>query len=66
MPIRPAPMTFRCTQCSWKKRVQPKSDALQLNQGWYACCPQCSSNHIEVTYQQKNRGLLGWLTGRRF
>jgi len=65
MPFPPSPMTFNCPKCGWRKRVQPKSDALRLDLDWFACCPQCGNDDIQMTQHSRPTGLLGWLTGRR-
>jgi predicted RNA-binding Zn-ribbon protein involved in translation (DUF1610 family) len=65
MPFPPPPMTFSCPKCGWRKRVQPASDALRLDLDWFACCPQCGNDDIQMTQHSRPTGLLGWLTGRR-
>lgn len=42
MPIPPAPKHFKCTRCSWSKRVSPTSDCLMYGEH-FTSCPKCGS-----------------------
>lgn len=47
MPIRPSPITYRCTACGWSKTVRPCSDALMPGD-YYDRCPNCSHADLEI------------------
>ncbi|ONM45300.1 hypothetical protein BXT89_03735 [Halopseudomonas pachastrellae] len=64
MPFPPSPTTYRCRQCSWRKRVRPTSDALAWGVDCFASCPQCGSDNLQITHHPKSRGPLAWIFGR--
>lgn len=43
MPIPPVPKHYKCTRCSWGKRVSPQSDCL-LPYVHFNSCPKCGSS----------------------
>ena len=45
MPVRPPPMTFRCTACGWSKTIVPRSDALHI---YFKQCPDCGQDGVEM------------------
>lgn len=55
MPIRPAPITYTCSACGWKKTVAPMSDALQPGE-YFSVCPSCGSRQVKMEW---TRGRLG-------
>lgn len=47
MPIPPAPSTFCCTACRWRKTVVPKSDVMVRGHTWFEACPECHHAPLE-------------------
>ncbi|RHW19566.1 hypothetical protein C2846_18130 [Pseudomonas jilinensis] len=41
MPIPPAPMTYQCSACNWKRTVVPRSDCLTFGKDIFVECPRC-------------------------
>jgi Zn finger protein HypA/HybF involved in hydrogenase expression len=57
MPLPPAPMTFTCTQCNWRKTTAPLSDALGPGD-WYQQCPTCGNPNLKVSRASAVASLL--------
>ena len=47
MPIRPAPMHYRCPACHWSKTVAPRSDAL-TPADYFSSCPACGHAALDA------------------
>jgi NAD-dependent SIR2 family protein deacetylase len=65
MAVRPSPMIFTCTACSWKKRTHPKSDALMGGE-YFDKCPKCGAGvevKRDVTWEvlRKVQKILGYV-----
>ncbi|HBP5541066.1 hypothetical protein FNV45_16480 [Pseudomonas aeruginosa] len=46
MPVRPAPLTFSCSHCSWQRTTIPASDALEIGRDCFVRCPRCGHEPV--------------------